>query len=94
MTTETEVAQIIENLRQMVEANETKDKYIKQLELQIDRIKETNQQHYDLGYQHGLAFAKLGRKTRAKALGKFTMTGMWPDWGDSPNGFDGPGGAE
>jgi hypothetical protein len=20
-------------------------------------------------------------------------TGMWPDWGDSPNGFDGPGGA-
>jgi len=21
-------------------------------------------------------------------------TGMWPDWGDSPNGFDGPGGAD
>lgn len=21
-------------------------------------------------------------------------TGVWPDWGDSPRGFDGPGGAE
>ena len=34
---EVDVAQIIENLRQCVEASEAKDKYIKQLEIQADR---------------------------------------------------------
>jgi hypothetical protein len=24
----------------------------------------------------------------------WSPTGIWPDWGDSPRGFDGPGGAE
>lgn len=26
--------------------------------------------------------------------GERKPTGVWPDWGDSPRGFDGPGGAE
>ena len=28
------------------------------------------------------------------AAQKKKPTGMWPDWGDRPDGFDGPGGAE
>jgi uncharacterized protein YhaN len=39
MTTEAEVAQIIENLRQTVKASDAKDKYIKQLEMQADRMR-------------------------------------------------------
>ena len=30
----------------------------------------------------------------ALAAQKKQPTGMWPDWGDRPDGFDGPGGAE
>ena len=48
---------------------------------EIERIKDSNQHHYDEGYKHGLA---------APAREK----GTWPDWGDRPDGFDGPGGAE
>jgi hypothetical protein len=30
----------------------------------------------------------------ALAVQEKQPTGMWPDWGDRPDGFDGPGGAE
>ena len=36
------------------------------------------------------ALARAVIESRAKPK----PTGIWPDWGDSPNGFDGPGGAE
>ena len=39
MTTEAEVTQIIANLRQCVEVSEAKDKYIKRLEMQADRMR-------------------------------------------------------
>ena len=39
------------------------------------------------------ALARAVIESRPKPVAR-KQNGMWPNWGDSPNGFDGPGGAE
>ena len=51
------------------------------------------------GFEAGIGLVKkdIAYRVRKAALKPATgeqPTGVWPDWGDSPNGFDGPGGAE
>ena len=54
----------------------------------------------DLNPENRIAFRMTAEEMRGLAedilrnLPPKKPTGLWPDWGDSPNGFDGPGGAE
>jgi hypothetical protein len=48
--------------------------------------------YYDAGQLD--ASSSIVRAIRALAAQGKQPTGMWPDWGDRPDGFDGPGGAE
>jgi hypothetical protein len=50
----------------------------------------------DLNPENRIAFAMSKDDMRSLALAILSNVnaGTWPYWGDSPNGFDGPGGAE